>query len=88
MVKNIKKNGQYVTSKKREVIEDYEDDLLVGRSEGEWVSDADSIRNKLMNVSKEAQQSKVIRTLYVHRYGFGVVLDLNKAKKNTEIAHN
>ena len=57
MVQNIKKNGQYVTSRKREVIEDYEDDLLVGRSEGEWISDADSIRNKLINVSKEAQET-------------------------------
>jgi len=60
MVRNIKKNGQYVTSRTRTVSEEYEEgygSVFIGRSEGEWVSDADEIRSKLMQVSRNAQNT-------------------------------
>lgn len=56
MVRNIKKNGQYITTRTREITETREDGILVGRSESQWVSDADLIKNKLMRVSKKAQE--------------------------------
>ncbi len=57
MVRNIKKNGQYLTTKTREITEVTEDIFLVGRSVGEWVSDADEIRSKLMQISRNAQNT-------------------------------
>ena len=55
MVRNIKKNGQYVTTRTRTIIEETEDNILIGRSEGEWISNADEIRSKLMKMAKKAQ---------------------------------
>ena len=55
MVRNIKKNGQYVTTRTRSVTYVTEDDVLIGRSEGQWVSNANEIRDKLMEISKNAQ---------------------------------
>ncbi len=55
MVRNIKKNGQYVTTRTRTITEETEDGRLIGRSEGQWVTDANEIRNKLMKISKDAQ---------------------------------
>ena len=57
MVRNIKKNGQYVTTKTRTVTEETEDGRLIGRLEGEWVSNSEEIRNKLMKLSREAQDT-------------------------------
>lgn len=57
MVKNIKKNGQYVTTRTRTITEETEDGRLIGRSEGQWVSNADEIRTKLMDISKKAQKT-------------------------------
>ena len=57
MVKNIKKNGQYVTTRTRTITEETEDGRLIGRSEGQWVTDANEIRNKLMKISKDAQNT-------------------------------
>lgn len=56
MVKNIKTNGQYVTTRSRQISEEYEDDHFIGRSEGQWVSDADVVKVKLMQISKNAQE--------------------------------
>lgn len=59
MVENIKLNGQYVTTRKRTVSEEYEEGYgnraFIGRSEGEWTSDADEIRGRLIELSKGAQ---------------------------------
>ena len=55
MVRNIKKNGQYVTTRTRTITEETEDGRLIGRSEGQWVTDANEIRNKLMKIFKDAQ---------------------------------
>ena len=55
MVRNIMKNGEYVTTKTRTVTETFEDSYLVGRSESKWVSDESEARNKLMKLSAEAQ---------------------------------
>lgn len=55
MVRNIKKNGQYVTTRTRTITEETEDGILIGRSEGQWVTDANEIRNKLKIISKNAQ---------------------------------
>lgn len=57
MVRNIKKNGQYVTTRTRTITEETEDGRLIGRSEGQWVSNADEIRNRLMDISKKAQNT-------------------------------
>lgn len=57
MVKNIKKNGQYVTTRTRTITEETEDGRLIGRSKGQWVSNADEIRTKLMDISKKAQKT-------------------------------
>ena len=54
MVRNIKKNGQYVTTRTRTITEETEDGRLIGRSEGQWVSNADEIRNRLMDISLQA----------------------------------
>ena len=59
MVRNIKINGQYVTSKKRTVTETYlvgeGYDRLESSSANEWVSNADEIRRKLLELSKDSQ---------------------------------
>lgn len=55
MVKNIKKNGQFVTSRSRTVTVEDEDGIEIGRSEGSWISDVESIRSKLLKISKNAQ---------------------------------
>ena len=57
MVRNIKKNGQYVTTKTRTIKERIikEEGKLIDRIEGEWVSDSEEIREKLMILSKNAQ---------------------------------
>lgn len=57
MVINIKTNGQYVTTRTRQVSVEYEDSYLIGRTEGQWVSDADEVRIRLMQVSKNAQET-------------------------------
>lgn len=61
MVSNIKANGQYVTTRTREITEEYGEDggyrSLVGRSESAWVSDAEAVRGQLMEISKNAQNT-------------------------------
>lgn len=61
MVSNIKANGQYVTTRTREITEEYDEDggyrSLVGRSESAWVSDAEAVRGQLMEISKNAQNT-------------------------------
>ena len=57
MVSNIKANGQYVTTRTREITEEYDEDGLVGRSESAWVSDAEAVRGQLMEISKNAQNT-------------------------------
>lgn len=57
MVRNIKQNGQYVTTRTRTVTETYEDSYLIDRSEGKWISDADNIKEKLMALSKNAEKT-------------------------------
>ena len=55
MVNNIKKNGQFVTTKTREITDTTEDGYLVNRQEGEWKSNETSIRADLMELSKKYQ---------------------------------
>lgn len=55
MVLNIKKNGQFVTTRSREVTYEKEGGILVSKVEGKWISDADNIRKKLIGISKDAQ---------------------------------
>ena len=57
MVRNIKKNGQYVTTRSRTITEETEDGRLIGRTEGQWITDANEIRNKLLMISKDAQNT-------------------------------
>ena len=57
MVANIMKNGEYVTTRKREISETYEDGRLIGSSKGNWVSDADAVRDRLMELSRKAQDT-------------------------------
>lgn len=61
MVANIKANGQYVTTRTRQISETYDEDgsyrSLVGRSESDWVSDAEAVRSRLMGLSKKAQDT-------------------------------
>ena len=61
MISNIKTNGQYVTTRKREITEEYDEDgsyrSLVGRSEGAWISDVGAVRKQLMEISKNAQDT-------------------------------
>lgn len=57
MVRNIKKNGQYVTTRTRIITEETEDGRLIGRTEGQWITDANEVRNKLMMISKDAQNT-------------------------------
>lgn len=57
MVRNVKKNGRYITTRTRQITEDYEDSFLLGRSEGQWESDAAEIRDSLMSISKKAQET-------------------------------
>ena len=57
MVSNIKANGQYVTTRTRQITEEYDDGLIIGRSEGAWVSDAETVRKRLMEISKKAQET-------------------------------
>lgn len=55
MVRNIKKNGVFTTSKTREVSQTFYDDRLVDHSEGDWSTDEGLIRDKLLMMSKEAE---------------------------------
>ena len=57
MVSNIKANGQYVTTRTREITEEYDEDGGLGRSESAWVSDAEAVRGQLMEISKNAQNT-------------------------------
>lgn len=55
MVRNIKKNGVYTTSKTREVSQTFYDGRLIDRSEGSWSTDEGAIRDRLLKISKEAE---------------------------------
>ena len=55
MVRNIKKNGVYTTSKTREVSQTFYDGRLIDRSEGDWSTDETKIRERLLNMSREAE---------------------------------
>ena len=61
MVANIKANGQYVTTRTRQISETYDEDgsyrSLVGRFESDWVSDAEAVRSRLMELSQNAQDT-------------------------------
>ncbi len=57
MVENIMTNGQYITTRTREITEVYEDYFLYNRTEGEWKSDANEIRDRLMSISKQANET-------------------------------
>lgn len=52
MVRNIKKNGQYTTTRTRKIVEETEDDLLISRDVGKWVSNYDFVKNQLLEISK------------------------------------
>ncbi len=55
MVRNIKKNGVYTTSKTREVSQTFYDGRLIDHSEGSWSTDEGAIRDRLLKMSKEAE---------------------------------
>ena len=55
MVRNIKKNGVFTTSKTREVSQTFYDGRLIGHSEGDWSTDEGVIRERLLKMSKEAE---------------------------------
>ena len=55
MVRNIKKNGVYTTTKTREVLQTFYDGRLIDHSEGVWSTDEGAIRDRLLNMSKEAE---------------------------------
>ena len=55
MVRNIKKNGVYTTSKTREVSKTYYDGRLIDHSEGSWSTDESVIRDRLLKMSKETE---------------------------------
>lgn len=55
MVRNIKKNGVYTTTKTREVLQTFYDGRLIDHSEGGWSTDEGAIRDRLLNMSKEAE---------------------------------
>lgn len=57
MVNNIMKNGQYVTERKREVVEVYDDNYLRSRTESEWVSNEAQLQKKLMEMSQDAKET-------------------------------
>lgn len=56
MVHNIKINGAYTTSKTREVTKTYYDGRLRNQSEGDWDSDENIIRDRLLRMSREAER--------------------------------
>ena len=56
MIRNIKKNGNYVTTQKRTVYKTYYDGRLINQTNDEWVSDANNIREKLIKISKDAEE--------------------------------
>ena len=55
MVRNIKKNGVYTTNKTREISKTFYDDRLIDHSEGDWSADEGMIRDRLLKMSKEAE---------------------------------
>lgn len=55
MVRNIKKNGVFTTSKTREVSQTFYDGRLIDHSEGDWSTDECVIRDRLLKMSKEAE---------------------------------
>ncbi len=55
MVRNIKKNGVFTTSKTREVSQTFYDGRLIDHSEGDWSTDEGVIRDRLLKMSKEAE---------------------------------
>ena len=57
MVRNIKKNGVYTTSKTREVSQTFYDGRLIDHSEGDWSTDESKIRERLLNMSREAENT-------------------------------
>lgn len=52
IVRNIKKNGQYTTTRTRKIIEETEDDLLISKNIGKWITNYDIIKNQLLELSK------------------------------------
>ena len=55
MVRNIKKNGVYTTSKTREVSQTFYDGRLIEHSVGSWSTDEKAIRDRLLKMSKDAE---------------------------------
>lgn len=55
MVRNIKKNGVFTTSKTREVSQTFYDGRLIDHSEGDWSTDENAIRDRLLKMSKDAE---------------------------------
>lgn len=55
MIRNIKKHGQYVTTRTRTIEEKTEDGYLKDRFVGDWITDADEVKSKLMEISNAAQ---------------------------------
>ena len=47
IVRNIRQNGRYTMTKKREVVTDYYDDQFRGQTKGAWDFDESSVRAKL-----------------------------------------
>lgn len=63
MVKNIMKNGKYTTTEKRQVTEIVNEERfnpsyshVVERRAGEWVSNVEEVRNKLLQLSRDTQK--------------------------------
>lgn len=57
MVMNIKKNGVYSISKTRAVNQVYDDNGLIDHSEGKWSVDENKLKERLLKMSKEAEDT-------------------------------
>jgi hypothetical protein len=57
LLKNIRKNGSYTMSKKREVIERYEDNHLLSVTKSEWDFDEKAVQMQLNTFSKKTEKS-------------------------------
>ena len=56
IVKNIRQNGSYTTTKKREVVTEYYDDQYRGQTKGAWISDEGTVRAQLKALADRSKQ--------------------------------
>ena len=57
IVKNIRQNGSYIMTKKREVIAEYYDDQFLGETKGAWDSNESSIQTQLKALAERSTQA-------------------------------